>query len=69
MSGILKADPSVTTKYEVTPDQLKKLIAADLGAPVEKVRVDYVEGQLPNAHPMDRDPPRGIVKIVVTVTS
>lgn len=67
--SILKADPSVTTKYEFTPEQIKKLIASDLGADESKVSIYYREGVLPGAHPMDRDPPRGIVKIEVTVKS
>lgn len=65
--SILKSNPEVTTKYEFTPEQLKQLIASDLGAVPEKVTINYKIGELPGAHQMDRDPPRGVIKIEVTI--
>ena len=63
--GVLKSKIST---YEFSLEDMAKLVAADLGVPVEKVTVRYVEGDTGLGDPMDRYPaPRGIVKIQVTV--
>lgn len=63
--AILKASKQI---YEFTLDDMKALIASDLGVPASSVSVNYVEGDVGLGDPMDRYPaPRGIVGITVTV--
>jgi len=40
--GIIKGENAQTTvEYKITLDQMKEIIAKDLGVPVEQIRVDY----------------------------
>ena len=56
-----------TTEYEVTPEEIAKLIAKDLNKPVEKVRVEFVIGEV-GGDPMDRYPgTKTVTKIRVIV--
>lgn len=59
---------SHVTEYEFSLDDMRLLIAADLGVDADLVSVTYVEGNTGPGDPMDRYPaPRGVVKIRVTV--
>jgi hypothetical protein len=63
--GVLK-----TTKreYEFSLENMKQLIAADIGVSTSEVHVDYVMGDIGLGDPMDRYPtPQGVVSIKVTV--
>jgi hypothetical protein len=54
--------------YEFTPDDIKLMIAENLEVSPEKVRVEYVQGDIGRGDPLDRYPaPTGIVKIRVLV--
>jgi len=68
--SILKSGKDRTVvHYEFTLDQMKALIASDLGVSTDKVSLQYVEGDIGYGDPMDRFPsPRGVVGIRVTVT-
>jgi hypothetical protein len=40
--GIINGENAQTTvEYKITLEQIKELIAKDLGVPVEQIRVDY----------------------------
>lgn len=68
MSVLKGGKNSTIVHYEFTPDQIKALIASDLGVSGDKVFVQYVEGDIGYGDPLDRYPaPRGVVKISVTV--
>lgn len=63
--AILKASKQI---YEFSLPEIKALIANDIGVPVDRVSVEYVQGDLGLGDPLDRHPaPRGVVKIRVTV--
>lgn len=65
--AILKASKQI---YEFTLDDMKALIASDLGVPASAIDVSYVEGDVGPSDPMDRFPtPRGIVSVSVTVNN
>lgn len=50
--GILQ---STTTVYEVSLEDMRKLVAADLGVPESRITVDYVIEEV-GGDPMDRFP-------------
>lgn len=50
--GILQ---SKTTVYEVSLEDMRKLVAADLGVPESRITVDYVIEEV-GGDPMDRFP-------------
>ncbi len=57
-----------TVSYEFTPDDIKLMIAENLEISPEKVRVEYVQGDIGLGDSLDRYPaPTGIVKIRVLV--
>lgn len=65
--AILKASKQI---YEFSLDDMKALIASDLGVPASAINVSYVEGDVGPSDPMDRFPtPRGIVSVSVTVNN
>jgi hypothetical protein len=56
------------TTYEFSLDDMRALIANDLGVDLNKVTVTYAMGQTGPGDPMDRYPaPRGVVGVLVTV--
>jgi hypothetical protein len=61
MMGILN---SGTRTMTFTPDQLKRLIAADLGVPAERVAVEYA---ISETGPQ-QDPYKAVTGIIVRVT-
>lgn len=69
MSLLKNAGAINTTTYEVSPDAIKQLIAADLNVKVEQLNVHFVIEEV-GGDPMDRF--RGtdtVTKIRVTVKS
>ena len=65
--GILTAS---TQTYEFTLDEMKKLIASDLGVNSSSINVEYKIGDVGPGDPMDRYPaPQGVVGVKVTVNT
>ncbi len=57
-----------TMTYEFTLDNVRTMIAENLLVPPEKIKVEYVMGDIGLGDPLDRCPaPRGVVKIRVIV--
>lgn len=64
MAGVLK---SQVATYEFSLDDMKALIAADLGKPASQIEVEYVIQEV-GGDPLDRFPGRGqVTKVRVTV--
>ena len=65
--SVLPRKAATTTTYQFVPDDIKNLIAADLGVSPSKVSVYYKIGDLDDRGDPYYSGPRGVVGIEVTV--
>lgn len=56
---------STTVTYDVSPEQIIRLIARDLEVDGARLSVEFIMGDDPNAHPMDQNPQRRVTNIKV----